>query len=110
MSFWDNYVNLCNANGKTPNGAAKEIGISSGSITAWKEGRIPRPQNQKQIADYFGVTVDYLLTGEQKEKAPDEIESLKKQATPLQLELIDAVMNMNESQLLLLRKLIDAVK
>lgn len=69
MGFWDNYVDLCTKNGKTPNGAAEEIGISSGSITAWKKGRVPRPQNQKQIADYFGVTVDYLLNG-QKENAP----------------------------------------
>ena len=64
LGFWNNYVDLCTKNGKTPNGAAEEIGISSGSITAWKKGRVPRPQNQKQIADYFGVTVDYLLNAE----------------------------------------------
>lgn len=84
MGFWDNYVGLCAANGKTPNGAAEEIGISSGSITAWKKGRVPRPQNQKQIADYFGVTVDYLLTGEQKENptsvAADGVDELDKEA------------------------------
>lgn len=61
------------------------------------------------VADALGVTVAEL-TGEQKEKALDEIEGLKKKATPLQLELIDAVLGMDEKQLILLRRLIDAVK
>lgn len=114
MGFWDNYVDLCTKNGKTPNGAAEEIGISSGSITAWKKGRVPRPQNQKQIADYFGVTVDYLLNG-QKENAPgsdaeSEIEKALAQATPAQRELISSILDMNENQLLFVKELVDKAK
>ena len=83
MGFWDNYVDLCTKNGKTPNGAAEEIGISSGSITAWKKGRVPRPQNQKQIADYFGVTVDDLLNAEKENPtsvSADGVDELDKEA------------------------------
>ena len=83
LGFWDNYVDLCTKNGKTPNGAAEEIGISSGSITAWKKGRVPRPQNQKQIADYFGVTVDYLLNAEKENPtsvSADGVDELDKEA------------------------------
>ena len=114
MGFWDNYVDLCTKNGKTPNGAAEEIGISSGSITAWKKGRVPRPQNQKQIADYFGVTVDYLLNAE-KENAPgsdaeSEIEKALAQATPAQRELISSILDMNENQLLFVKELVDKAK
>ncbi len=90
MGFWDNYVDLCTKNGKTPNGAAEEIGISSGSITAWKKGRVPRPQNQKQIADYFGVTVDYLLNAEKESPtsvAADGVDELDKEALDIMHQL-----------------------
>lgn len=67
--FWITFSKLCMENGQSANSVAKEIGISSGSITAWKKGIIPRPEMVKKIADYFNVSVEYLMTGE-KEK-PD---------------------------------------
>lgn len=67
--FWDNYVKLCASLDKTPNAVAKEIGLSSGSVTAWKNGSIPYIKTVAKIADYFGVSPDDLLE-EQKEKAP----------------------------------------
>lgn len=68
--FWDNFLLLCDRAGKSPNAVAAEIGFkSSGTVTGWKDGTIPYERNLKKIAEYFGVTVDYLLTGE-KEKAP----------------------------------------
>ena len=72
--FWDNFYNICTKNGKTPNLVAKELGISSGSITAYKNGRLPRPNILKAFADYFGVSVDYFLN--------DEPEEIKKDPTP----------------------------
>ena len=59
--FWDNFVNLCDQQKKSPNKVASEIGCSSGSITAWKQGRLPRKSTLVQIADYFDVTVEELL-------------------------------------------------
>ena len=80
MQFFDIYSMLCNQNGKSPHSVAKELGISSGSVTWWKQGKIPHAPTLKKIADYFGVTVEYLLGKEtekpQKEKAPTE-EALK---------------------------------
>lgn len=68
--FWDNFVLLCDRAGKSPNAVAAEIGFkSTGTVTGWKDGKIPYERNLKKIAEYFGVTIDYLLTGE-KEKAP----------------------------------------
>lgn len=66
--FWNNYYNLCLNRGISPNAAAKEMKISSGAVTEWKKGRVPQMATIKKIADYFGVTVDYLLG---KENAPD---------------------------------------
>lgn len=67
MSFWEKYVSLCSENGASPNAVAKELNISSGSVTWWKKGKVPHFQTLQKIADYFGVTVDNLLG---KEDAP----------------------------------------
>lgn len=44
----------------------KELGFSNGSISKWKTS-MPKPERLQKIADYFGVTVDYLMTGNEKE-------------------------------------------
>ena len=76
--FWEIFVRLCNEKGTKPNPVAKDLGIASGTLTWWKNGRIPSSSTLHKIADYFGVTVEYLLGKEepQKEKAPTE-EALK---------------------------------
>lgn len=71
--FWENFLNLCNKINKTPNAVVKELGISSGSITAWKNGRLPYDSTLLKIANYFGVTVGQLKGEPIKEKAPPPI-------------------------------------
>lgn len=72
--FWENFVELCSQNGISPNAVAAQLGKSSGSVTAWKNGVVPRETTLKRIADYFGVTVDRLIY-EQKEKPTLQTES-----------------------------------
>ena len=60
--FWNNYVRLCEEKGLKPNPAAREMGFASASVTKWKNGTIPRGNALQKIADYFGVTVNDLLT------------------------------------------------
>lgn len=53
---------------------SKETGITQSTLSDWKRGRsTPKTENMKKIADYFGVSVEYLMTGkeEAKEKAPE---------------------------------------
>lgn len=59
--FWNNYYNLCLQKGISPNAAAKDMKISSGAVTEWKKGRVPHHGTLLKIADFFGVSVDYLL-------------------------------------------------
>lgn len=59
--FFTRFQNLCRRNGTTVNAVGRIVGASSGSITAWKQGTEPRPSMVLKIADYFGVTSDYLL-------------------------------------------------
>ena len=63
--FWTQFQLLCSKIGKSPNGVAKEIGLSSGTVTFWKNGKIPKSDTLKKLADYFNVTVDHLLGNEQ---------------------------------------------
>lgn len=63
------FETLLSTHGVSAYQVAKATGISTGSLSDWKKGRSsPKADKLQKIADYFGVTVDFLLTGEQKEK------------------------------------------
>lgn len=71
--FWENFIRLCNERNAKPNNVAKALGIPSGSVTDWKNGRTPRSTTTQKIADYFGVSIDYLLgKTDQKEKPAED--------------------------------------
>lgn len=59
--FWDRFNRLCESVGKKPNPVGKEIGVSSGLITKWKNGTLPKVEHLILISKYFNVTPDYLL-------------------------------------------------
>lgn len=68
------FEKLLNEKGVTAYQVSKSTGISTGSLSDWKNGRSnPKIDKMQKIAEYFGVSVDYLLTGEEPpktEKAP----------------------------------------
>lgn len=69
--FYDIYCALCHKHGLTPSGAAAKIGFNRASVTMWKNtGKAPKQDLLIRIADFFGVSADYLLG---KEKAPTKI-------------------------------------
>lgn len=75
--FWDNFVSLCNIHKVSPNGVAKQLGFSTGTVTWWKKGRMPRDTALKKIADFFGVTSEYLLGETDNREKPEEKTSSK---------------------------------
>lgn len=40
------------------------LSVSKASVSGWKDGAKPRSGKLKAIADYFNVSVDYLLNGD----------------------------------------------
>ena len=69
--FWQRYLKLCNSVGKSPNLVASEIGVkSSGTVTGWKNGALPRENILIKMADYFGVPVTELTGKEENKKSP----------------------------------------
>lgn len=59
--FWRQFKSLCDERETTPNKVIIDIGLSTGNPTGWKNGKIPSTKVLKTLADYFGVTVDYLI-------------------------------------------------
>lgn len=69
--FFDIFKLLCEKKGVSPKRATEDIGLSNSITTKWKKtGATPKGDTLQRIADYFGVTTDYLLTGEETKKAP----------------------------------------
>lgn len=60
--FWTTFIDLCNKAGKSPNAVAAECGVkSSGTVTGWSKGSVPRAPILQKMANYFDVSTDYLL-------------------------------------------------
>lgn len=65
--MYEIFVELCRINGVTAYKVGKETGIASSTFTDWKNGRSePKKDKLQKIADYFNVSIDYLMTGETK--------------------------------------------
>lgn len=78
MSVIDNIVFLLKEQNKSQKELCDHLGITKNAFTDWKAGRIKSyTKHLPQIADFFGVSVDYLLGKEdKKEKLPAESEEL----------------------------------
>ena len=71
--FWDKFLQLCNQKNMKPNPVAKELGISSGAVTKWKNGATPQGETLIKIAKYFGVPVGYLIDDIEKMEIREKI-------------------------------------
>lgn len=72
--MYEIFEQLLQKYGVTAYKVSKETGITQSTLSDWKRGRsTPKTENMKKIADYFGVTVEYLMTGKNvpKQKAPE---------------------------------------
>lgn len=71
--MYEIFERLLQQHGITAYKVSKETGITQSTLSDWKRGRsTPKTDNMKKIADYFGVSVDYLMTGEDSEKTKSD--------------------------------------
>lgn len=92
--FYDIYSELCKRTGEKPYAVAAMAGAKSNSAVAqWQRGSIPRQPVLQKIADHFGVSMEYLLTG--KEKAPAREEPELSEAETM---LLSAFRSLTEDQ------------
>lgn len=59
--FYEIFKKLCDERGTNPTAVALDMGISTSLTSRWKHGGKPRIETLNKIADYFGVSVSYLL-------------------------------------------------
>lgn len=67
--FYERYAELCKKRGLSPSRGLQELGLSSGNLINWKNGRLPKTEVLNKIARFFDVPLDYLLGDSQREKA-----------------------------------------
>lgn len=108
--FFDNFVKLCEQKGVKPSRALTEAGVPKSAYSYWRTeagaGNDAKPTNQNavKLAQYFDVTVDYLLTGNQKENPPQQpqsevdaaVERIRRKLESMPKEQREALMNLIE--------------
>ncbi len=63
--MYEIYAQLRDKKGLTDYRVAQDLGFSRSTFTQWKTGSSqPKADKLQKIADYFGVSVEYLMTGE----------------------------------------------
>lgn len=59
--LYQNIVVLCKGKGISISKLEKEIGLGNGTVGRWEKSS-PSVENVKKVADYFEVSVDYLIS------------------------------------------------
>lgn len=62
MTAFERIKNLCKSKGITIRKLEQEIGVSQNLSYRWKYTN-PSAENLSKLAEYFGVTQEYILTG-----------------------------------------------
>lgn len=70
--FFDRFEALCKQKNVSKQKACLDCGLSRTAWNKWRAGATPNGDALQALADYFGVTTDYLLTGEETKKAPTD--------------------------------------
>jgi transcriptional regulator with XRE-family HTH domain len=82
--MYDRFKELCEKHGKSMKEVCDVIGIKPSAVSNWKKrGSLPNGDTCLKISKYFGVSVDYLMTGKDWEweaATPAEIEFFEKDA------------------------------
>ena len=71
--MYEIFEQLLKQHGVTAYRVAQDTGVTTATLTSWKQGKYtPKPEKMQKIADYFGVSLSYLMTGKEdsSEKEP----------------------------------------
>ena len=92
MTFWERFYELCLEHETKPNPVAAQLGISTATVTRWKNGSYPNAKYLERLSAHFDVSTDYLLgiTDKKKEQvvldeqpASDELKKLYEESSTL---------------------------
>ena len=84
MTIYERIESLRKSKGLSQGKLEKQLGFSNGSISKWKNSTAKVERLQK-LADFFGVSVEYLMTGkEDEQKGKDNTDDLKEKYRELE--------------------------
>ena len=66
MTIYERVRRLCNNHGISISNLGQylpDVEVSKSAVSHWKNGSVPRTEVIKSIADYFGVTPEYIANG-----------------------------------------------
>lgn len=67
--MYEVFEKLLNERGMKVSDFCKATGMSAGTMSDWKSGRYAlKAEKLKIVADFFGVSVEYIMTGKQPEQ------------------------------------------
>lgn len=63
--MYEVFAKLLEERGVTASEVSRQTGIPKRAFSEWKSGKYkdPKPDRLRQIADFFGVSVEYMMTG-----------------------------------------------
>lgn len=73
------FEQLLQKNGVSTYKVSQDTGIAQSVFSSWKTGRsVPKQDKLKILADYFGVSLNYIMGIEEKEVYENELEAKNK--------------------------------
>lgn len=64
--YYEIFEELCNSKGVKPGTVSRATGVPTSTLTNWKQGNYtPKQVNLQKIADYFNVSIDYIMGGKE---------------------------------------------
>ncbi len=93
--MYEIFEKLCIQHNVTPYRVCKETGITTATISNWKAGRyVPKADKLQKIADYFGVSLSYLMSGKEESEKKEPALTTKDQRD------IEKILEQTKEQLL----------
>lgn len=110
-TIYENIKQLCDSKGIKPGRMCTDVGMSKSILTGLKNGTKKNIQSDtaQKIADYFGVSVDYVLGSEQKEKPTAASDEPLDPVTQKIFNIIDAADSDKRKKILALLEVADSM-
>lgn len=83
MTIYERIESLRKSKGLSQGKLEKQLGFSNGSISKWKNST-PKVERLQKLADFFGVSVEYLMTGKEDEQKEKDNTDLKQKYRELE--------------------------
>lgn len=75
MTVAERIFKAMSVKGITPYRMSKDLGIAQSTISRWKvSGSVPGTDTLARVSDYLGVTIDYLLYGDEQKERESSVE------------------------------------